>query len=419
MTICKKIGCKTRATFNSIGSKSAKFCGKCKKEDMVDVVSKRCIFEGCQTIPGYNHPGEKTAIFCSVHKSEDMVDVIHKRCIFEGCQTLPSCNLPGEKLAIFCSVHKTDNMVDVVSKRCIFEGCQKQPSCNFPGEKLAIFCAAHKSEDMVNVLNKRCIFEGCQTRPTYNLPGEKTGLFCAAHKTEAMVNVKDKKCIFEGCQTLPIYNLPGEKTGLFCAAHKTEAMVNVKDKKCIFEGCQTLPSNKQYEGYCLFCFIHLFPDKPTVRNYKTKESAVVQFVTERFADMTWVRDKRVSDGCSRRRPDLYADLGYQVIIVEVDENQHDGYDSLCENKRYMEISQDFGFRPIIFLRFNPDEYFKNNIKYPSCWSINKLGLCVVSKSKRQQWEDRLHRLESEITFWHHSENKTDKTLQIVPLFFDE
>ncbi len=33
--------------------------------------------------------------------------------------------------------------------------------------------------------------------------------------------------------------------------------------------------------------------------------------------------------------DLLIDLGYQVIIVEIDENQHDKYDSTCENKKWL------------------------------------------------------------------------------------
>ena len=45
-----------------------------------------------------------------------------------------------------------------------------------------------------------------------------------------------------------------------------------------------------------------------------------------------------------------------IIIVEIDENAHINYDSSCENKRLMELSQDLGFRPIVFIRFNPDDY---------------------------------------------------------------
>jgi len=45
----------------------------------------------------------------------------------------------------------------------------------------------------------------------------------------------------------------------------------------------------------------------------------------------------------------------------------------------MEISQDLNFRPIIFIRFNPNDYIKNKNNIHSCWSINTKGLCVIKK----------------------------------------
>jgi hypothetical protein len=67
---------------------------------------------------------------------------------------------------------------------------------------------------------------------------------------------------------------------------------------------------------------------------------------------------------------LLLDLGYQVIIIEVDENQHTEYDCSCENKRTMQLSQDLGHRPIVFIRFNPDDYEKDGTSVTSCWFVN-------------------------------------------------
>ena len=75
---------------------------------------------------------------------------------------------------------------------------------------------------------------------------------------------------------------------------------------------------------------------------------------EKFVDFDWKTDKTINDGCSKRRPDLLLDFGYQIVIIEIDENQHNNYDCSCENKRIMELSQDLGHRPIVFIRFNPD-----------------------------------------------------------------
>jgi hypothetical protein len=162
--------------------------------------------------------------------------------------------------------------------------------------------------------------------------------------------------------------------------------------------------------------MNIFPDKPVSRNYKTKEYSVVEYVKTNFPEMSWVADKIVNSGCSKRRPDLLLDLGYQVIIVEVDENQHIDYDCSCENKRIMELSQDVGHRPIVFIRFNPDEYEKDGINISSCWGCDKTGLCVVKKSKKNEWTERLHVLEETISYWINPENTTSKTIETIQLF---
>ena len=162
----------------------------------------------------------------------------------------------------------------------------------------------------------------------------------------------------------------------------------------------------------------MFPDKPVARNYKTKEYAVVEYVKTKFPDFSWIADKKVSDGCSKRRPDLLLDLGYQIIVVEVDENQHTDYDCSCENKRTMELSQDLGHRPIVFIRFNPDEYTKNETNISSCWGVDKKGICVVKKSKKEEWSERLKCLEEHINYWTTPENTTSKTVEIIQLYYD-
>jgi hypothetical protein len=195
-------------------------------------------------------------------------------------------------------------------------------------------------------------------------------------------------------------------------------MVDVSSKKCSSEWCTNRSYSSKYEGYCMYCFIHLFPDKPASRNYKTKETTVAEHVLAHFPSMTWTTDTRVQDGCSRRRPDLLLDLGYQVVIIEVDENQHNNYDCSCENKRIMELSQDVGHRPIIFIRFNPDQYIqRDGVKIKSCWSINAQGISTVNKNDSKEWKKRLQQLSEQLQYW--VDNKTDKTVEIIQLYYDE
>ena len=193
-------------------------------------------------------------------------------------------------------------------------------------------------------------------------------------------------------------------------------MISVVSKRCKTEGCGTITQKERNKGYCLHCYMHVFPNEKITRNYKVKENEVLNFIIEKFSSCTVVRDRRIQDGCSARRPDVHIDLGYQVIIVEVDENQHETFDCSCENKRIMQLSQDVGHRKIVFIRFNPDEYIENGVKVDSCFVRTKLGFLVIPKSKQSEWENRLNVLHDTIKYW--MKYKTNKTVEIVHLFYD-
>jgi len=186
---------------------------------------------------------------------------------------------------------------------------------------------------------------------------------------------------------------------------------------CKNEWCET-KGNIKYEGYCMPCFVNNpeNKDKPAMRNYKTKEKDVVDRITQTFTSFTWVADKKVQDGCSRRRPDLLLDMGSHIIIVEVDENKHRYYDCSCQHKRLMELSQDLQHRPIVFIRFNPDDYTNQyGILVKSCWKLNKLGVIQITKTKQKEWEERIKTLKQQIQYW--IDNPTEKTIEIIELFY--
>jgi hypothetical protein len=271
---------------------------------------------------------------------------------------------------------------------------------------------------MVNVLSKKCEHEGCNTQPIFNIEESKSARFCSEHKLEGMVDIYNKTCEHKGCKILSSFNIYGEIKTKFCSIHKLEGMVDIKNKICKNDWCST-QVRKKYDGYCLYCFINMFPDKPVSRNYKTKEQATVEHVITKYPELTCITDKKVQDGCSKRRPDLLLDLGYQVIIIEVDENQHTDYDCSCENKRIMELSQDLGHRPIIFIRFNPDDYLDKNTTITSCWGNNKKGICTITNNKKDEWNQRLNILTSHIDYWIDPINKTDKTIETIQLFYDK
>ena len=50
-----------------------------------------------------------------------------------------------------------------------------------------------------------------------------------------------------------------------------------------------------------------------------------------------------------------------------------------ESWKYLDLAH----RTIVFIRFNPDAYFKATKKILSCWGVNGNGICCVKKSKRK------------------------------------
>ena len=403
--MCKENGCKISPLFNNKGETKALYCSAHKKEGMVDVKHETCL--ECNVRAAFNKEGETKGLYCATHKKEGMVDVKNKTCL--ECKKHPVFNKEGETKALYCNAHKKEGMVNVISKTCL--ECKKQPVFNNEGETKALYCSTHKKEGMVNVINKTCL--ECRKIPVFNNEGETKALYCSTHKKEGMVNVINKTCL--ECNVRPAFNKEGETNALYCSAHKKKGMVDVKHPSCKSSWCTTLVKEK-YDGYCLFCYMNLFPDKPVSRNYKTKEYSVVEYVKTKFPNHNWIADKIVSGGCSKRRPDLLLDLLYQIVIIEVDENQHTDYDCSCQNKRIMELSQDLGHRPIVFIRFNPDDYKKDGTNVSSCWGQDKKGICVVKKSKKNEWTQRLNALEEQINYW--LENTTNKTIETIQLFYD-
>ena len=374
---------------------------------------RKCI--ECNKQPTYNIEG-CIPRYCADHKKDGMINVISKKCIYNNYDKRPIYNVEGEKRPIYCIEHKLINMINVINKRCSHENCKKSPSYNFKDQKLTKYCLDHKLTGMVDVKSKKCEHINCDIGASFNIFGKKPK-FCATHKLINMINLNSGICKYENCKKMASFNKEGEKLRLYCGDHKKIGMVNIKNKKCKI--CTTRSSTK-YEGYCFRCFIYTFPEKPVSTNYKTKERSVVDYVLNTFPDYDWISDKKVMDGCSKRRPDLLLDLGYQVLIIEIDETQHRDYDCSCENKRMMEISKDVDHRPIIFIRFNPDTYINKDKKIiTTVWKVNKLGICCINKKKEKEWNNRLNALKLIIEYWCNDKNKTNKTLEIIHLYYDE
>jgi hypothetical protein len=400
-----------------IDETKALFCFTHKTDGMVTINSQRCIEIDCNIRPSFNNRGEKKPLYCKLHKKDNMTDITKERCQFLDCDVIPAFNFSHEKKPKFCVKHKDIDMVDLMSARCIEPQCNKNPCYNYETESKYIYCSTHKKDNMIDIKHQKCIHEGCKVRPSFNFGDKIKALYCGKHKLDGMIDIANRRCHVSGCLVRPNYNYDNEVTGIYCTSHKLDGMVDVINNRCLTPLCFTQP---RHDGYCMRCFMYTFPDKPITRNYKTKEFSVVDYITKEFPEYVWITDKIIQDGCSKKRPDLLLDLGYQVIIVEIDENQHKTYECSCDNKRIMELSQDVGHRPIVFIRFNPDDYIsKEGQKVKSCWSTNGNGINIVSQKCKNEWETRLENLKKQIEYWTTPENKTDKTVEVVQLYYDE
>jgi hypothetical protein len=146
--------------------------------------------------------------------------------------------------------------------------------------------------------------------------------------------------------------------------------------------------------------------------------SMVEFITE-HTNVDWVNDKAYDLGCSKKRPDMVCDLGSHILIIECDENKHKHGDYSCENKRIMELSQDFSenniHRPIVIIRFNPDSYVdSNNQKIESCWKAGKDGILRINN--KENWNLRLNKLLE--TTHHYISNQPIKDVTFEYLFYD-
>ena len=300
----------------------------------------------------------------------------------------------------------TESKEEVILRKCSKCGCKKLLKFFKVRESTG---AVYKTCITCCGKNKKC---HCGVRPYFGYPTDKSATCCAKCKKDDMVNIKDKRC---PCGTQPIFGYPNDKSATCCFKCKKDDMIDIKNKKCKTSLCDTQACTKRYRGYCSRCFFFTFPDEKLSRNYKTKENLVTNYIKNKFPQYDWVADKRIKYGCSLKRPDMYCDFGSHIVVQETDESCHTGYS--CENKRMMEISKDFGHRPCIFIRFNPDKYTNSIGKnVPSCFVVKKdTGKLEVKNIKN--WKNRLECLSDTIAKYGDT-FVTDKTITVEQLFYN-
>ena len=81
----------------------------------------------------------------------------------------------------------------------------------------------------------------------------------------------------------------------------------------------------------------------------------------------------------------------------------------------MQLSQDAGHHPIVFIRFNPDDYTHNGVNVTLYFARNKLEYVVIKRSKQSKWEHQLIVFHDTIQYW--MDHVMEKMVKVVHLFY--
>ena len=305
----------------------------------------------CETTrPNYNIKGETKATHCAKCKTPDMINVKDPMCI--KCEiTIPNYNIKGETKATHCAKCKTPDMIDIKHPMCI--KCEiTQPNYNIKGEKKATHCAKCKTPDMIDIKNPMCI--KCEiTQPNYNLFG-KSPKYCFRCKNPNMFIHPIRKCQYPKCKELASR---GKSVNIrnHCEEHKEEDEIGFFDSECV--SCNLKDVIVDDKNLCEVC------DPDVFQKYKKrKQEEIKHLLKARNLDNYIGYDKAIEsifkEGCElKTRPDFLWDCKTHFLVLEVDENQHTSYE--CDKPRMINMSQAVGL-PTIFVRYNPDNFKKNN-----------------------------------------------------------
>ena len=97
--LCKFVNCNKEALYNVKEVKKGIFCSEHKTDDMIDIRHKKCVCGS--SLPCFNYRNQP-ARFCAKCKNNDMV-IVGRTCITENCNTTSSTKFRG--YCFFCFQH--------------------------------------------------------------------------------------------------------------------------------------------------------------------------------------------------------------------------------------------------------------------------------------------------------------------------
>jgi hypothetical protein len=211
---------------------------------------------------------------------------------------------------------------------------------------------------MMSVLVKKCQEPKCREGATYGKDEFHRAQFCVVHKNEKSVCIADAMlCSHYGCVEQYEFVVETE-TGTETSPAAGPSTGPVSRKVCLAHAPPGYEAS--LKRMCKYC--DLMEDVQFVcadcqrRSKPHKEYAVVRHL-HRTIDVPLrytSYDESPDRECTKKRPDIRFEMLTHDVIVEVDENQHRGYEESCECARISEIVGAIGGKSVVFVRYNPD-----------------------------------------------------------------
>ncbi len=342
--------CGTRASFGLIGTKKPIYCNDCKpSEDYVAVGESRIC--GCGKRCCYGYIWDERPSRCSKCAEPDMENIMDKKCV--KCKLIiPSYIVRGQRSATYCAGCADKNTMISIHKKCDDCGI-KRASYGFRNTNVRMRCEDCSTWGMYYLERPKC--EKCDDYAVYGFLFQKKR-FCRLHKEKNMHPEwkLHPECEIDICDEKPFYCKIGDRYPTRCETHSDGGYINIIERNC--STCNLpdfIPKDKQNCRECDLWSDGKFNHTKELRIKHVLEGHNIKYTSY---------DRVPESACSKYRPDFIIDLGSICIILEVDENQHRSYPCECEEKRMMQIYQDFGGVPLVFIRYNPDDYKDNNGK---------------------------------------------------------
>lgn len=303
------VDCKVKYASYNFPNLPRRYCNKCQLPGMIDVAIRRCL--SCDKGATFITPN--SLLYCKDHKPQNASKIQKTRtCDVRDCLRTPVYSLSVDSVARACELHKLPGMHSK-KKECEFKNCDRTPIFGFPTHE-AITCKQHRTIGQVRHSTRRCDMISCTHFATHGFNvGEHSK--CSLHASEGMTDMFSVKC-------------------------KSCGMMSIVDGSGICESCD--PSAFECKRL-------------------EKQNIVMEYIkntTDYLTNPEFAArvDRQVLSGCIKQRPDIYIDLGDRILIIEIDEHQHRHMDVECERTRMFDIAQALGGIPVIFIRFNPDNY---------------------------------------------------------------